>query len=109
MTELRDTALDYASRGWRVFPLHGIVNGACTCGRRECSSPDKHPLVRRGLYEATSDSHAINEWWRQWHSANVGIATGARSGIAVIDVDLPAALGSLDAVIAKDYRRRSLL
>ena len=21
------------ARGWRVFPLHGIVNGVCTCGR----------------------------------------------------------------------------
>jgi len=55
VSSLRESALSYAMRGWRVFPLHGFVNGACTCGRSSCSSPGKHPLVRRGLYEATTD------------------------------------------------------
>lgn len=88
-------ALDYAARGWRVFPLHGIVNGSCTCGNADCGSPGKHPLVRRGLYEATTDAHLIKEWWRRWRSANIGVATGAESGVAVIDIDLPAAFASL--------------
>lgn len=101
MNELRDAALGYAYRGWRVFPLHGIVNGACTCGRTDCSSAGKHPLVRRGLYEATTDMKQIQSWWRRWQSANIGIATGADSGIAVIDVDLPLALESLDRFIGK--------
>lgn len=96
MTELRSAALAYAERGWRVFPLHGIVNGVCTCGRTDCGSAGKHPLVRRGLYEATTDTSVIKEWWRGWRSANIGIATGAESGIVVIDVDLPPALESLD-------------
>lgn len=99
MIELFDAALGYAYRGWRVFPLHGFVNGSCTCGRSACSSPGKHPLVRRGLYEATTDARVIKEWWRRWRSANVGVATGAVSGIAVIDVDLPAALASLDHLV----------
>ncbi|MBA2312955.1 MAG: bifunctional DNA primase/polymerase [Actinobacteria bacterium] len=99
MNELRDAALGYAHRGWRVFPLHGIVNGACTCGRGDCSSPGKHPLVRRGLYVATADEATIQSWWRRWRSANVGIATGAASGIAVIDVDLPTALASLGRLV----------
>ena len=91
-----DAALGYAQRGWRVFPLHGIVNGVCTCGRADCGSAGKHPLVGRGLYEATTDTRVIKEWWRGWRSANIGVATGAESGIVVIDVDLPAALASLD-------------
>ena len=99
MNELRDAALGYAHRGWRVFPLHGIVNGACTCGRSDCSSAGKHPLVRRGLYEATTDPKQIQSWWRRWQSANIGIATGVESGVAVIDVDLPAALPSLDRLV----------
>lgn len=94
-----EAALGYAQRGWHVFPLHGIVNGACTCGRRDCSSPGKHPLVRRGLYEATTDPKQIQSWWRRWRSANIGIATGAESGIVVIDVDLPAAFASLGRLI----------
>lgn len=98
MNELRDAALGYAALGWRVFPLHGLVNGACTCGR-SCSSPGKHPLVRRGLYEATTDTRVIKEWWRRWRSANVGVVTGVESGICVIDVDLPTALSSLDRLL----------
>ncbi len=94
-----EAALGYAHRGWRVFPLHGIVNGVCTCGWRDCGSAGKHPLVRRGLYEATTDMRVIKEWWRRWRSANVGLATGTDSGIAVIDVDLPAALASLGKLI----------
>ncbi len=97
----REAALGYAHRGWRVFPLHGIVNGACTCGRPECGSQGKHPLVRRGLYEATTDAAQIDRWWRRWRSANVGIATGADSGIVVIDIDLPAANVSLGALLEK--------
>ena len=101
MNDLRDAALGYAHRGWRVFPLHGIVNGACTCGRWDCSSAGKHPLVRRGLYEATTDPKRIQSWWRRWASANIGIATGAESGLAVIDIDLPLALKSLDRPMGK--------
>lgn len=81
-----------------MFPLHGIVNGVCTCGRA-CGSPGKHPLVRRGLHEATADPCVIKEWWRGWRSANIGVATGAESRIVVIDIDLPAALASLDRLI----------
>lgn len=101
MSDLRDAAREYAALGWAVFPLHGIVNGRCTCGRRECSCPGKHPLVRRGLHEATTDIDQIEIWWRRWRSANIGIATGQGSGIVVIDIDLPRAFSSLDAVIHK--------
>ena len=99
---LREAALSYAQRGWRVFPLHGIVNGTCTCGRSDCSSAGKHPLVLRGLYEATTDVSKIDDWWRRWRSANIGIATGAISGIVAIDVDLPTALGSLERLTEQE-------
>lgn len=99
MNLLREAALGYAARGWRVFPLHGIVNGLCTCGRKACSSPGKHPLVRRGLNEATADATVIKDWWSNWRSANIGLATGVESGIVVIDVDLPTALDSLAGLI----------
>jgi len=26
-----------------VIRLHGVVDGRCTCGRRGCRSPGKHP------------------------------------------------------------------
>lgn len=101
MNKFLDAALGYARRGWKVFPLHGVLNGVCTCGRSDCGSAGKHPLVRRGLYEATTDSSFIDEWWRQWPSANIGVATGATSGIAVVDIDLPAAAPMLDLLLAQ--------
>ena len=100
LAPLGRAALEYAARGWHVFPLHGIVRGRCTCARADCPSPGKHPLVRRGHYDATTDELAIREWWRGWRRANIGLMTGAESGIAVIDVDLPTAFASLDRLVA---------
>ena len=82
-----EAALEYAGRGWAVFPVHGIVNSRCTCGTA-CSSAGKHPLVRNGVHEATTDATLIRTWWKQRRLANVAIATGSVSGIIVIDIDL---------------------
>lgn len=87
MTDLLDQALAYAARGWHVLPLHSVrPDGACTCGK-ECASPAKHPRTRSGLKDATTDPDRIRSWWTEWPSANVGIRTGAISGLYVLDVD----------------------
>lgn len=83
-----EAALEYAARGWSVFPIHGMVSGRCTCGRADCGSPGKHPLVRNGVHAATTDAKNIRAWWGQWRQANVALATGAISGIVAIDLDL---------------------
>lgn len=91
------TALRYASYGWRVLPLHGVVRGRCTCGRADCQSAGKHPLTRNGALDASSDPDVIRSWWRRWPAANVGIATGR--GLVVLDVDpRHGGLGSLKAI-----------
>lgn len=100
MNELLESALVYAQRGWHVFPVHGIVSGACTCGRDDCSSPGKHPLVKRGVHDATIDERAINEWWRRWRGANVAVATGTSSGVIVVDIDVPRGDSSLEVLEA---------
>ena len=91
MNELLDAALEYARRGWPVFPVHGIVDGHCSC-RRDCSSPGKHPLVRRGLHQATTDVERIRAWWTRWPFANIALATG---DVVVTDIDVPTGLKSL--------------
>ena len=63
-------ALDYAGRGWPVFPLDGKV-----------------PRVPRGFLNATTDVAQIRQWWATWPDAGVAIATGAPSGLFVLDVD----------------------
>jgi hypothetical protein len=82
-----DAALDYAARGWPVFPCHSIHAGACTCHRAECSSPGKHPRIGGGLTAATTDPDTIQRWWQRWPTANVAIRTGTPSGLVVVDID----------------------
>lgn len=94
MTKL-EHALNYASMGWAVMPLHSIVDGHCDCNRAECASPGKHPRTMRGVKDATTNANAIRQWWGMWPDANIGVATGQQSGIVVLDVDDVAA-GGLD-------------
>ena len=65
-------ALNYAQRGWPVFPL---VPG------------QKPPLTSNGFKAATLDSTKITAWWKKYPQANIGVATGTVSGIVVVDVD----------------------
>jgi len=86
-----DAALGYAARGWRVYPVHSIEDGHCTChdpGGPKCK-PGKHPRTQHGLNDATTDPAKITQWWRQYPASNIGIATGVASGLVVLDVDGP--------------------
>ncbi len=68
-------ALENAGRGWAVFPLEPL--GKRPLGR----------LAPRGLHDATCDIDRIQAWWRAEPRANVAVATGAVSGLVVLDVD----------------------
>jgi putative DNA primase/helicase len=89
MTEKLKAALAYAEElDWPVLPLHSVTGGErCTCGKPECSSIGKHPRTKNGLLEATKERDQIVKWWTQWPDANIGVLTGAKSGIVVIDID----------------------
>jgi len=93
---LLQAAMQYAGIGWLVLPLHNPVDGACSCGRA-CPSPAKHPRTLHGLQDATIDEATIAKWWRRWPEANIGVATGAQSGIIVLDVDNLMSLRHLEA------------
>jgi hypothetical protein len=86
--QLLEAALEYGRRGFAVFPGHSLArSGSCTCGRPNCASPGKHPRIKEWQLKASTDPLVISEWWRRWPDANVCIATGAISGVIVIDVD----------------------
>jgi hypothetical protein len=70
---LLKAALAYAGRGVPVFP---------------CEPGAKRPLTRNGHWDATTDRRAIERWWRRQPSANIGLPTGKKSGIVVLDVDV---------------------
>lgn len=65
-----DSALHYARMGLSVIPLHG-----------------KRPFFDNWPMIATCDEAVISKWWNQEPKANIGIATGRKSNIFVVDVD----------------------
>lgn len=74
MNSMKEYALYYASLGLAVFPIR---------------PKGKEPLTAHGFQDATRDTEQIKAWWTQWPSANIGIATGSRSGgLLVIDLDV---------------------
>jgi Bifunctional DNA primase/polymerase, N-terminal len=85
-------ALTYAERGWSVFPCHGIhprgwgiETPYCTCNLNiVCEHPGKHPRCAHGVNDATCDPAIIRRWYP---NSNIAIATGAISGIFIIDID----------------------
>jgi putative DNA primase/helicase len=84
---LVEGALGYARRGWPVVPLHGVAgSGACSCGG-DCSKPGKRPYLRDWRRRATTDVKTVRRHWSEWPLANVGVLTGRRSGVVVLDVD----------------------
>lgn len=85
---LLDHALQYAARGWRVFPVHTTVSGVCSCGRACGKDASKHPRIKAWQVNATTDRAQIEKWWSRWPQSNIGIATGG--GLVVTDLDGPA-------------------
>lgn len=53
-----------------------------------CVPGDKRPLIERGFHAATTDTGQVAAWWRRWPAANIGVPTGAASGLVVVDVDV---------------------
>lgn len=81
-------ALVYAEVGWPVLPVAGMVAGSCGCrARARCTHPAKHPLIKDGTRSATVDVEQVRDWWRYWPWAGIGIVTGGRSHLVVVDID----------------------
>ena len=69
-----DAAIEYAKKGFAVFPL---------------KYHDKVPLTRNGCKDATTDAAQIKAWWQKYPNANIGLATGSVSqNVFVIDLDI---------------------
>lgn len=85
LSRLGQAAVTYAGGwGWAVFPLR----------------PDtKVPATPRGFHDATTDTVTVMDVWQCNPVANVGIATGAVSGLVVIDVD-PGGDATIMALVA---------
>lgn len=75
---LKEAALKYATElNWPVFPL--VPRG-------------KRPRISRadgghGYLDATTDRKQIEAWWTDYPDANLGLPTGKRTNLTVLDVD----------------------
>lgn len=85
--DLAAAARSLAAAGVPVFP---------------CEPDGKRPLTRRGFLDATSDIAQVAAWWSRTPDANIGVPTGAASGVVVVDVDVH---GTIDGRAA--WRRAS--
>jgi hypothetical protein len=75
MSELAVAAVKLAGRGFAVFPLQP--------GQKR-----PHPrLAPHGFHDATAAKMRALHRWRTEPAANIGVATGAASGIVVVDID----------------------
>jgi len=105
---LLEAALQYAGRGWRVFPLHTPTSNGCSCRYSKCGSVGKHPRTAHGLNDASTDVETIRGWWEKWPDANIAIATGPESGVFALDVDGEDGQASLKLLEAKDQLPKTL-
>jgi hypothetical protein len=82
--QLLEAALAYRRLEFSVIP----------CG------PDKRPLIKWAEFQQRRPSEEeIAAWWTKWPEANVGIVTGAISGLTVIDCDTAEAVATVEALL----------
>jgi hypothetical protein len=84
---LLTAALAYARHGIPVLPVHTPgPAGGCSCDQGvRCERPGKHPRLRHGLTEASTDPRQIELWWSHWPTANIGLRTGIAMDVADVD------------------------
>lgn len=65
-------ALSLAATGTPVFP---------------CRPENKRPYTSNGFKAASVFPHVLSRWWSDWPDALVGMPTGERTGVWVLDMD----------------------
>jgi hypothetical protein len=66
-----DATLKYVAKGWPVFPCNA----------------HKQPLLKDWPNTASIDPEQITAWWTRWPYALIGMPTGERTCIVVLDID----------------------
>ena len=78
---IQECALDYLQKGFSVIPV----------------GQDKRPLIKWEKYQTErATTNQINSWFQQFPHMNIGIVTGAISGVVVLDLDIKHGRNSQD-------------
>ena len=81
--DIPNAALNYARKGWHVFP---------------CDPRTKRPLTGHGFKDATTDLEQVALWWQQWPNAMIGCPTGSATGVFALDPDVAEKPGEADGL-----------
>lgn len=85
-----------AGRGWRLsHAAMRLAEGGVPVF--PCAPGGKTPITRHGHLDATTDRRQVRAWWRLNPWANIGIPTGAASGLVVVDVDMHGSANGMEA------------
>jgi len=63
-----------------------------------CAPGGKQPITSRGFHDATTHLGQIEAWWARFPEANIGMPTGAASGLVVVDVDVHGPVNGYEAL-----------
>jgi len=86
MPEVLQSALELAGVGFNSLPVHCIADGLCSCGNDNCTKQGKHPKRNNWKCTATKDPFKLSEIFAS-NDSNLGIVTGHKSKLIVIDID----------------------
>src|SRR5699024_1876604 len=68
-----------------------------------CPSGGKRPIAEHGLLDATTEPGQVEAWWKQTPTANIGLPTGAASGVVVVDIDVHGPVDGYEAFARADW------
>lgn len=77
---LHEAARAYIARGWAVFPLK-------VRDKTPMIGPSRPGARDGGFHLASKAAAQIDEWWKRWPHANIGLRCGEESGVFVLDLD----------------------
>lgn len=84
-------ALRYADLGFSIFPI---------------LPRDKRPATKSGFKDASRDPAQLNKWWAD-SDFGIGIATGAASGVVVVDIDVDKLTDASRLIVEKLEREKT--
>lgn len=106
----KEAAHEYVDYGMAIFPVWAVnSNSECACGDPNCESPGKHPMTKNGFKDADSSQEWVKDCWgNQELKPNIGMVTGAESGIVVLDSDFGHDKDGIKSLKAIGYGEKQL-
>lgn len=84
-----ESAHSIVSCGFRVLPIHGLVENQCSCGKSHGDNLNligKHPVIRDWQSNSTVEPSIIDGWFANQPGLNLAVDC-AKSGVVVLDID----------------------